>query len=310
MFRRKLSDSVVLATCITISAAAIMALLVGIALGEEPNLAQGLQNVSATIADTAGKARGSGVLVTRQMRSKPGSEERIPVTFAWTAGHVIKDLRTTRTVIDPATGTSRTIIEFADPKILRELIQDGRTVEESRTFAAVIRYSAAEHGEDLALLRILRTGYTDLSAEFTKVEEIPVGTRLFHVGSLLGQTGANSLTDGILSQNGRIPPNEKKPLAQSTVVAFPGSSGGGIFFADGPEAGKCCGLVVRGAVGGFTLSIPVRRIQRWAQEAGVEWALYPGVEAPDLETLKTMPIEDIGVVFKKWAETAGGTIDE
>jgi len=34
-------------------------------------------------------------------------------------------------------------------------------------------------------------------------EIVPIGTELFHVGSLLGQVGSNSMTRGIMSKVGR-----------------------------------------------------------------------------------------------------------
>ena len=53
-------------------------------------------------------------------------------------------------------------------------------------------------------------------------EEIPkLGTDLLHVGSLLGQMGANSMTDGIYSQHGRILKSINKfVFDQTTCTAF------------------------------------------------------------------------------------------
>ncbi|HAT67623.1 MAG TPA: hypothetical protein DCS66_24005, partial [Flavobacteriaceae bacterium] len=60
-------------------------------------------------------------------------------------------------------------------------------------------------------------------------------TELYHVGSLLGQTGSNSMTRGIVSQVGRVlnlGSGDGTVFDQTTVTAFPGSSGGGVFLSE------------------------------------------------------------------------------
>ena len=84
------------------------------------------------------------------------------------------------------------------------------------------------------------------------------------MADILGQTGANSMTDGIMSQHGRL--INKKEFDQVTVVAFPGSSGGGVYL----ENGLYVGMLVRGArTQGFNLIVPIRRIRAWAEKANV-----------------------------------------
>ena len=95
--------------------------------------------------------------------------------------------------------------------------------------AKVIKYSDYEHGQDLALLMVRAKDYGKASAKFYSNKEepiIPIGTRLFHVGSLLGQMGANSMTTGIIAQVGRV--EDKVEFDQTTVTAFPGLPGAGI----------------------------------------------------------------------------------
>ena len=63
-------------------------------------------------------------------------------------------------------------------------------------------------------------------------DPIPVGTELYHVGSLLGQVGSNSMTRGIMSKVGRVlelGTGDGVVFDQTSAPAFPGSSGGGIF---------------------------------------------------------------------------------
>lgn len=238
-----------------------------------------LQDISVTIR--ADRSEGSGVAFSRD-----------GLTYIWTAAHVVDGLRTTRMVIDPKTGTPRTIIEFKDAQVVKTLIEDGRTVGRLEMDAEVIRYSDADNGEDLALLRVRKRGFIEATSRFYLDKKIPkLGTRLLHVGSLLGQQGSNSMTTGIMSQHGRL--IGKTVYDQTTVTAFPGSSGGGVYLEDG----RYIGMLVRGAGEGFNLIVPARRMLRWAKSAGVEWAMDPTVKMPSVEEMKALPIEDVGANF-------------
>lgn len=251
----------------------------------QKNIADHLQNISVTIV--ASGAEGSGVIVTRKIDNED-------VSLIWTAAHVIKNLRSTRSVIDPKTGTSKTVVEFKDPEILREIVSNGRRVGEIRMLTRVFKYSDADTGQDLAILIVRKTGYNQSSANFYLDKEIPpIGTKLFHVGSLLGTSGANSMTAGIVSQIGRIIPESKFELDQTSVTAFPGSSGGGVYLEDG----RYMGMLVRGAGEQFNMIVPVRRMISWAKDNNILWILDPAQTAPSLKELESTPVEDIGVTF-------------
>jgi len=238
-----------------------------------------MQAISVTIK--AGFSEGSGVAIDRN-----------GTTFVWTAGHVVDGLRSMRKVTDPKTGTPRTIIEFEDAKIVKTLVEDGRTVGYLHFDAEVVRYSDADHGHDLAILKVRKKGAIKTSAIFYDEAKPPkLGTQLFHVGSLLGQVGSNSMTTGIVSAHGRL--IGKTIYDQTTVTAFPGSSGGGVYLTDG----RYVGMLVRGAGEGFNLIVPVRRMRSWAKKAKMEWALDPRVKMPTDEEMKKLPIEDIGANF-------------
>ena len=260
----------------------LLAIIPSVTLSQEIKgpLAPYLQSISVTIK--ADRGQGSGVLVTRELAGFDGKP--VKVNFVWTAGHVIRRLRTTRTIIDSKTGQSKTLVEFRDAEIVQEIIENGRRVGEKKMLASVIKYSDADEGQDLALLMVRKLGITDNSAVFYNTENdiLPIGTKVFHVGSLNGQFGANSMTDGIMSQIGRIlnigSAGGGVVFDQTTVNAFPGSSGGGVFVAGDSEEtkqyrGQYCGMIVRGAGETFNLIVPIRRMRAWSKAAGCHWAI-------------------------------------
>jgi S1-C subfamily serine protease len=239
-----------------------------------------LQSISVTIH--AGRSQGSGVIKTRG-----------DTNYVWTAAHVVEALRSTRQVVDPKTGSVRTVVEFKDAKVVTELIEDGRSVGKIEMDAEVLRYSDADTGEDLALLRIRKKNFIRSTVRFYLDDKIPpIGTRLLHVGSLLGQMGSNSLTSGIISQHGRV--IKSKVYDQTTCAAFPGSSGGGVYLE---SDGRYIGMIVRGAGETFNLTVPIRRMREWAARSKIEFALDDSFPVPSEEELRKTPVEEIGVTF-------------
>jgi hypothetical protein len=262
----------------------------GESVKERKKVAQHLQNISVTIKSKNGynSSEGSGVLVVRKI----GDDE---VTFVWTAAHVVDNLREVREVITES-GSPRKVVEFKDAQIVREMVESGRRVGEIKMDARVIKYSNANTGHDLALLMVRAKNYGKDSSTFYLNDDdpiIPIGTNLYHVGSLLGQMGANSMTTGIVSQIGRT--MDKMEYDQTTVTAFPGSSGGGVFLTDG----KYIGMLVRGAGEGFNLIVPIRRMLGWAEKNNILWALDAGVEMPSLDEIDEISVEDSGLSKKK-----------
>jgi len=261
-----------------------------------------LQEISVTVK--SGFAQGSGTLVTRRV----GNET---VTFVWTAGHVVDNLRTIRKVIDDR-GNSKILVKFKDPVIVAERHQNGRRVGQQTLDCKVIKYSDVDYGEDLAVLMIrLRGAYPlDTSAKFhPDVNYIPpIGADLSHCGSLLGQFGANSYTTGVLSQTGRLleESGANKPVFdQVTAVAFPGSSGGGVYLKGD---GVYIGMLTQGvtALQGFNFIVPVRRIHSWAADSGIEWALDPSVPMPSMAEIEAIPVEELGSIPVGFRDTGGG----
>lgn len=263
---------------------------VSVSQAEEVSVSQYLQDISVTIKTERGS--GSGVIFTRKIVSDDGDKN---VNFVWTAAHVLEGIRSVRSILDIEGKTLKKPV-FKDVKIVKKLIEHGITVGELSMDAVVVKYSDATDGEDLALLMIKKFDFVDVSAKFKKDENnsgLPLGTQLYHVGSLLGESGANSMTTGIMSQVGRmlaLNSSTKVIFDQTTVTAFPGSSGGGVFLT----SGEYIGMLVRGAGETFNLIVPMRRIQKWATSENIEWALDPNVKAPTLEELNKLPKEKIG----------------
>ena len=73
-----------------------------------------------------------------------------------------------------------------------------------------------------------------------------------------------------------------KVFDQVTAVAFPGSSGGGMFLK---ENGEYIGMLTQGVMKlqGFNFIVPVRRIHALAKDAKIEWAIDPDVPDADPE---------------------------
>ena len=125
-----------------------------------------------------------------------------------------------------------------------------------------------------------------------------IGVELSHCGSLLGQFGANSYTEGVLSQVGRtleMKGANVKVFDQVTAVAFPGSSGGGMFLK---ANGEYVGMLTQGVMKlqGFNFIVPVRRIHAFAKAAKIEWAVDPDAKLPTLAEIEAMPVEEGGVL--------------
>tara|TARA_Y100001938_G_scaffold119261_1_gene165133 strand:- start:4920 stop:5942 length:1023 start_codon:yes stop_codon:yes gene_type:complete len=251
---------------------------------KKQSTADHLQNVSVTIRSEGNfsNGEGSGVIFTRQ-DAKGNS-----VNFVWTAAHVIDNLRKERKTL--INGTSRTIVEFKDPMVVKEIRQNGRTVGRLQMDAEVLKYSDAQDGHDLALLRIRKFNFVKDTVAFHLGEDIPkLGTDLLHVGSLLGSAGANSMTDGIYSQHGRILKSiNKYVFDQTTCTAFPGSSGGGVYLKSNANY---IGMLVRGAGEGFNLIVPVRRMIDYCEKHKIMWALDPKLPMPSEDDLKKLPVE-------------------
>lgn len=247
----------------------------------DPILAN-LQDCSVTVHTHS--AEGSGVTILR--KNAQGQES----CFVLTAAHVVEDLRLEQDVVQ-LDGSHKTVVRFADAMVLRRVVEDGREVSWIVASAQVIRYSNANTGEDIAILRVRQKGFGKASAKFDLDDSIPeVGTDLLHVGSFLGQFGAGSYSVGNLSRIGVV--FESTVFDQTSVVAFPGSSGGGVYLKDG----RYIGMLVRVTGPSFNYIVPVRRIRNWASSTQLTWLLDDKVTFEDvtLQVRTNLGVEDPG----------------
>jgi len=252
---------------------------------DQPNrsqVVQKLQSISVTVK--AGGSSGSGVIFTREINGQY-------INFVLTAGHVIDGNRKTRSIIS-SDGASKTVVEFSDVQVIQVLIESGRTVGRLELDAEVIKYSDADNGHDVALLKLRKKNFIKDSIVFYLSEELllPV-TDIIHVGSFLGVSGNNSVSVGVISQIGRI--IGKNEYTQLAVGGFPGSSGGGVYLNNG----QYMGMLVRGYETTYLLCTPIHRIIKWAKEQNVLWAFDPSVPMISEQEMQHLPIED--VVFKE-----------
>jgi hypothetical protein len=236
-----------------------------IKLPTKEDVPQYLQDISVTIR--AGTAEGSGVVTNIDGEC-----------YVLTCAHVCRHLRNTKVVEDATTGRPKTVVDWDDAEIVKEYVEEGRLVGQSRMQAFVIKYSDANHGEDLAILKIRKKNFSPIRVAFCLDSKIPkLGTELWHVGSFLGQDGSNSLSSGMIAQVGRV--YESNVYDQTTCTAFRGSSGGGVFLKDG----QYHSMLVRGAGETFNLVVPMRRIQNWVKRTKTEWLINPEITAPKVD---------------------------
>jgi len=221
-------------------------------------LEQRILEPSVTIkAGSTYTAFGSGVVFTRD-----------GVNYILTAGHVVAGLRSVRSKL--LDGKEYKSAHFKDAQVIKVLYAESRKVGKLEMDAEILAYSDADQGEDLALLRIRKRGFITTSALWRPDPGgLSIGTRLYHCGSLLGEGGSNSLTDGIVSRIGRV--HNGKVYDQSSATAFKGSSGGGVFLT----SGEYVGMITRGAGETFNLFIPGRRIRTWLKSEGYLWVIDP-----------------------------------
>lgn len=275
----------------------LLAILASTAEARKPEeIGPYLQSISVTIKK--GFDRGSGTVITRQVEGKG-------VNWILTAAHVVDDLRQVTTVIDE-NGDEKKRVSYRDSEVLQELSQDGRTVGEIKIDAKVV---SVDSKRDIALLRVRKTDFLSVSAEFYADEAVPpVGTPVLHCGSPGGQAiGAASVTSGVLSRVGvRIEEygGAEGIYDQVDCAALGGSSGGMVCLKG---TGQYVGMITLGLRGGdnFHWMVPIRTIREWADDINAEWLLDAKAKPPSEEDIAKIPLELAAPGFNRTEKAEG-----
>ena len=130
------------------------------------------------------------------------------------------------------------------------------TQDERRVGATIV---TSDENQDLAILK--PDGPVGRGAELAdESEALKQGDRVFAIGSPFGLQ--NTVTAGIVSNSGRVNPDNGVPMIQIDAPINPGNSGGGLFDLDGRLIGIPTSILgpISGNVGiGF--AVPVSRVR-------------------------------------------------
>jgi S1-C subfamily serine protease len=198
------------------------------------------QNQTVLLTEKGGQA--SGFVVERT-----GPQGRR--VFIWTAAHVV-DKAPVQEVVK--------LYHFQGHKA-------GKTVFKARVVAYSVKH-------DLALLLAdVPPGFFQ-TATFAD-ENVCLGDPVFVVGNALGAAFDGSVTQGYVSQCSIFVEDWPWGIAldQTTAIIVPGNSGGPVFNAKGQIVGVAVGWARMPGIGFY---VPLNRIEEWAKDAGVYWAMY------------------------------------
>jgi hypothetical protein len=172
--------------------------------------------------------------------------------------------------------------------VITDRIKNGTYSGKTTVRGRIIKHSDVNVGQDLAIIWVEdNSSLTNLTTKFQLGKYIPaVGQGIYHIGSYGGEFGHGSFSRGEISYVGRL--MSDIIFDQDSTTVFKGSSGGGIFL----ENGNCIGMVVRTKGGGCNYSVPIRRMEAWANKEGVLWALDPNVPMPSEFEFRTLDIFD------------------
>lgn len=245
---------------------AILALWVGVLVHAVPDdsppavvLNQYEKAQIQTVLVRTSHGTGTGVVI---QRANTLGESRL---FVWTAAHVVGD--------------------FNKVEVVRPGRENGARIDCEIVWPAFV--IAKDEHIDVAILWL----DSFVSPFFLPVEfefALPrVGDPVFHVGNFYGLNFDGSVSIGIISQIGVRPDAERfrwhwENVDQTTTFACSGSSGGGVFNAQG----KVLGLIVGGPSEGISCYMPVRILDKWTTSEGFSWALA-GDWCPQDQILKS-----------------------
>lgn len=252
-----------------------------------------LSSISVTVRTPSGGS-GSGVAFTR--KDANGED----VTFVWTAGHVVQHRESVPIMFfgnetNIPQVRSRTIY-YTNVTVIQDVIINGEYAYTTNLSATVIKCSPNINGNDLAILRVNGKFFNQNTVAFDLSGRIPkLGESLYGVSSPYGEWGMFNI--GMFSFVGRN--IDGTLFDQTTLIIYPGSSGSAVFSAEG----KCMGLVLMMRAPNLGYIVPVRRMQKWAKDEGVEWALDPKIPMPTADVLKSLSRMDKIPFVKKSKNT-------
>ena len=189
-------------------------------------------------------------------------------SFVWTAAHVVLECKEKDVPLE--------LSKWEDCWVKQPVCQNGRIVGEDSYLAQVLKFSEIQ---DIAILRIKKESWEGRSVKFAGTLPL-IGEEVYHVGSINGKAGFQSVTGGLVNFVGRLRFNCNEDYEcglefdQVTVNAHYGSSGGGIFRKSN---GECIGLLTEfltsKTVGQISCIVPARRLEEFAKINKCEWAL-------------------------------------
>ncbi len=217
--------------------------------------------------------------------------------FAWTDAHVVEGAEHITRGVDPHTGLERPYVNYDEVRLKKDSYSDGRKSGESSHSAKIIRYSKTH---DLALLLLNDPSGVKQGVRFARW--LPSeGRAIWHVGSMHGSMGENSVSEGCIAKVGRLRlsyrPDDFKGIIydQVSLHSHKGCSGGGVF---DKRTGDCLGLITEfmdydrtyGLSYGAMFISPARRIREFAKRYSCEYAVDDSVGVPSQEQLLAGPI--------------------
>lgn len=199
------------------------------------------QRVTAASGSVISQVRASSVSVLNQDGGEGSGVlfHRFGRTYVITAAHVVEPL----------------------PYHAEVIVQQG----DAEWTAIIVNSDLAR---DVALLRIDSRFLVGSPAEISDAVSLPIGTHLLHVGNLLGHF-PESYLEGTLSGKHRRSP-DGGDFDQTSIIAWPGSSGGGVFTTEG----KLVGIITLAGAPGLNLMVPARILKEWAKDNDLQW-LFP-----------------------------------
>lgn len=160
--------------------------------------------------------------------------------------------------------------------IVRPVYENGELVGRTEWLAEVVKCSESE---DLALMRVAKSGIGSRVKFDLSGKAIPVDGELWHCGTFLGVYDQR-VSKGLVTGYGYKLKESMLPCDCTDLLIHPGSSGGGVFNANGEVVGVVSWM--HGSGNGFF--VPSRRLVPWLKSVG-----YGFVADPSLEDREVLP---------------------